>query len=71
MGFSTGWAEVDGELGVFVMPTVTMSAAGVVGTDVVELMTCYREFDWFAADNAISLGCAYTEWSEGSTGFNT
>ena len=58
MGFSTAWREEAGaagdnpELSVYVIPTVTIAEGGSVGTDVVELMTCMREFDWFAADNA-------------------
>ena len=77
MGFSTAWREEAGDandnptLSAYVIPTVTLSEKEVVGTDVVDLMTCMREFDWYAADNANSLTCVYTEWSQGSDGFLT
>lgn len=77
MGFSTAWREEAGDanddptLSVYIIPTVTMSEKGIVGTDVVDLMTCARDIDWYAADNAESLTCIYTEWSQGSDGFST
>jgi len=77
MGFSTAWREEAGDanddptLSVYMIPTVTMSEKGIVGTDVVDLMTCARDIDWYAADNAESLTCIYTEWSQGSDGFLT
>jgi len=31
-------------------------------------LTCWREFDWLATDNANALNCAYAYWSRGGAG---